>query len=205
MNWTENVKGQFWLWRPTPVWLHRTRWAEVSTRRRPTSASSPTWTSGTGNFPSARSTTWQPATAKHWPGTFSPGQRATLKYLAEPPNGPLSRAVRLTELQLLFPGEKKKMEASLYFWAFLVPVIRLRLFWVIDKLNSAIYVLLRYSLSKATFLTFHGGNDFTPAWRSSQHLQSSPPILGCSVESPPELFVWLISSWTSSRQPAPYV
>lgn len=72
---------------------------EDLTRRKPMSVSWRTSTSGTGNFPSPRSTTWPPATAEHRRATSSPGQRTTLKYLAEQPNGPLSLAVRTTELR----------------------------------------------------------------------------------------------------------
>lgn len=98
--------------------LGRTRWVEDSMRRKPTWASLPTSTSGTGNYPSTRSTTWPPATAERRRATSSPGQRTTLKYLAEQPNGPLSLAVRTTELwgeKKRKPEEKRKKKASPYF------------------------------------------------------------------------------------------
>lgn len=102
-----------------PCCFGRTRWAEGSTRRKPTSASWRTSTSGTGNFPSPRSTTWPPATAEHRRATSSPGQRTTLKYLAEQPNGPLSLAVRTTELrgkrEKRGGKKRKRKKASPYF------------------------------------------------------------------------------------------
>lgn len=100
------------------TWFHRTHSGEASMPRKPMSASWQIWTYGTGNFLWLRSRTWQPALTKHQLGMSSPGRRAISKSLAEQPNGLSRPAVRLTELH--FIGEENP---SLYFWAFVIPVL----------------------------------------------------------------------------------
>lgn len=132
-------------------------------RRKPMSASWRTSTSGTGNFPSPRSTTWPPATAEHRRATFSPGQRTTLKYLAEQPNGPLSLAVRTTELREKREKKRRKekekrplriSELSSFLSSFDVCTRRSELF--IGKLKSGISVIsLGIYVQKNTLVDYH--------------------------------------------------
>lgn len=132
------------------------------TRRKPTSASWPTSTSGTGNFPSTRSTTWPPATAEHQRATSSPGQRTTLKYLAEQPNGPLSLAVRTTELWGKKEGEKrgKKKKRPSIFLSFCrscphLTFVRDDLSYLLVSLNLGFLSFFRYLCAKITLVNYH--------------------------------------------------
>lgn len=128
-------------------------------RRKPTSASWPTSTSGTGNCPSTRSTTWPPATAEHQRATSSPGQRTTLKYLAEQPSGPLSLAVRTTEL---WEGEKKrkKKKGLSVFLSFCrscphLTFVRDDLSYLLVSLNLGFLSFFRYLCAKITLVDNH--------------------------------------------------